>query len=138
MLTGLQESLSSLQANKVIAIRHAESQANEVPKAMNEVNYNFIDAVLSPEGHTQCAAKQELAAQIDFGVIYLSPLRRSLMTAHCMFKTHPNFSNIKFVLAPLARETLIFAGDVPSDLNSVLEEFSPLFPSGLDTSAFSD
>ena len=59
-------------------------------------------------------------------------MRRALLTAHCIFSVHPNFEKIDFILAPLARETLIFAGDIPSNINSVISDFGPLFPKGLN------
>jgi hypothetical protein len=50
-----------------------------------------------------------------------------------MFKSHPNFESIRFVLEPLARERISGSGDIPSEINAVVEEFDHLFPNGLDT-----
>ena len=42
------------------------------------------------------------------------------------------------MLAPLARERLSGAGDLPLDIKDVLREFHDLFPSGLDVSLFEE
>jgi len=69
-------------------------------------------------------------------VVLVSPLRRTIATAYYVFKEHPNFKNMKFILAPLAREALLGAGDIPSDIDEVIKRYSNWFPSGLDTSEF--
>jgi len=51
-----------------------------------------------------------------------------------VFKVNPNFDKLKFVLAPLSRESMLGCGDVPLPIDQVLEEFEGLFPQGLDTS----
>jgi broad specificity phosphatase PhoE len=77
-----------------------------------------------------------LAGQLDFKIVLVSPLRRAIQSAYFIFKEHPHFAQIRFVLAPLARERLSGAGEIPLDLTDVLQEFNSLFPSGLDTSLF--
>jgi hypothetical protein len=67
-------------------------------------------------------------AEIDFGVVLISPLRRTIESAYHMFKQHPDFDQIKFVLMPTARENLTAAGGIPIDTSEVLEQFSYLFP----------
>jgi hypothetical protein len=73
---------------------------------------------------------------LDIPVVLVSPLRRTITTAYYIFNKHPNFSKMKFVLAPLAREALLGAGDIPSDLDEVVNRYSSWFPTGLDTSEF--
>jgi broad specificity phosphatase PhoE len=68
--------------------------------------------MLTPKGRQQCTDKEELVNQIDFEVVYVSPMRRTLESAFILFKEHPNFQKIKFVLLPVARESFSFsAGD---------------------------
>lgn len=70
---------------------------------------------------------------MDFSVVLVSPMRRTLQTAYCIFKEHPNFASIKFIVAPHARESLLAAAAISLDLDEKLKAFSPLFPQGLDT-----
>jgi hypothetical protein len=51
-----------------------------------------------------------------------------------MFKNHPDFKNIKFVLAPNAREEILGIADIPLPIGEVLKQMGNLFPN-LDTSA---
>jgi hypothetical protein len=59
-------------------------------------------------------------------------MRRTIETAHCIFKTHPNFEKIRFVVMPHSRETLTGSGDVSLDLDAKLASYSAMFPTGLD------
>ena len=45
--------------------------------------------------------------------VFVSPLRRALETAYYLFKNHPNFLNIIFILDPDIREHLNSSCDVP-------------------------
>lgn len=60
--------------------------------------------------------------------IFVSPLRRTLETAFHVYKTHPNFENIRFIILPLIRESLNTSSDIPSDIESVLAEFKEVIP----------
>jgi hypothetical protein len=60
------------------------------------------------------------------------------LTAYGVFKDTPNFSSLKFVLHPDLREYLGEADETPVDIRSVLNEYSPLFPMGLDYSLLQD
>jgi len=55
------------------------------------------------------------ASQIDFRVVYVSPLRRTMETAYWVFKDHPNFKGkkMKFVLHPMLRELCTVSCDIP-------------------------
>ena len=59
-------------------------------------------------------------------------MRRTIETAFYVFKEHPNFIDIKFILAPSARELIGGAGDIAIDIAEVIKTYSPLFPQGLD------
>jgi hypothetical protein len=67
----------------------------------------------------------------------VSPLRRTLMTSYYIFKNHPNFEKIRFVLNPNARECMQGTGDIPIDINETLRQIGHLFPI-LDTSAIDE
>ena len=49
-----------------------------------------------------------------------------------MFKTHPNFNNIEWVVMPLASEFLSDAGDISLGLVDTLDKFEWMFPTGFD------
>ena len=44
------DQINALNSNKVIAIRHAESAANLLAKAENEINPDVMDAMISEYG----------------------------------------------------------------------------------------
>jgi hypothetical protein len=69
-----------------------------------------------------------LSNQILFDYIFVSPLRRSMETAHEMFKDHPNFENIQFIIHPMLRENIMTAGDIPGNIGEIIDEFSYKFP----------
>ena len=56
------------------------------------------------------------------------------MTAYLLFKGHPNFDNIRFILDPDVKEHLHTACDVPRPIDETLEQFNKLIPQGLDMS----
>ena len=45
-----------------------------------------------------------------------------------MFKDHPNFKNIKFVVYPQLRESLDRCCDVPRPVKDLIKEFGEKFP----------
>ena len=53
---------------------------------------------------------------MNYKVVYVSPLRRTLMTAMHMFKNHPNKDNIQFKVLPVVTEAMISTVDVASDI----------------------
>ena len=89
-----------------------------------------LESGLSQKGWQECSNKSNTANQLDIEIVLVSPLRRSLETAYCMLKDHPNFSQIKFILTPDSKEF----DDFPRDFATMLQSYSPLFPQGLDTS----
>jgi len=50
-------------------------------------------------------------------------LRRTLQTAYNVYKNHPNFARIKFVLVPSLREAMDIACDIPIHIDDLLAEF---------------
>jgi hypothetical protein len=92
------------------------------------------DSVLSRRGIKQSEAGQEIANQLNITRVYLSPFRRCVETTYHMFKAHPNFEQIQFILAPQLRETLLGSGCIPSDIFDFLDFSKDFFPN-LDTSS---
>ena len=66
----------------------------------------------------------------------ISPMRRTLETAYFIFKDHPNFKTMQFIVNPDLREKITITGDVPlnnSELFKVLQEvYQPMFQNRLD------
>jgi hypothetical protein len=50
-------------------------------------------------------------------------------TAYHIFKSHPNFENIKFIVEPLIREKIMIGSDLPSDdcHKKIILEYSSKF-----------
>jgi phosphohistidine phosphatase SixA len=55
-------------------------------------------------GLKECEEGQKEANSLKVHTVFVSPLRRALQTAYHLFKNHPNFSNIKFIIVPKAKE----------------------------------
>lgn len=67
----------------------------------------------------------------------MSPLRRSLETAYNIYKAHPDFDRIRFIILPSIRESLNTSSDLPSDIDSIVSEYKEVFPR-LDSSLLND
>ena len=94
----------------------------------------MLDATLSEEGISQCKAVNSFEIIPKLTHVIVSPLNRALMTAYMLFKEHPNFGNIRFIVDPDVKEHLNAVCDVPRPIDETLEEFNQLFPQGLDMS----
>ena len=66
-------------------------------------------------------------------MVIVSPLHHALETAWLMFKFHPNFDKITFMLDPNLRECLDSPDCIPNSIHDLLKEFKPKFKN-LDTS----
>ena len=62
----------------------------------------------------QCEVARKYAADINFIEVHISPLRRTMETAWRIFKGHPNFKEIKFIVNPLLIERIMIGSDIPS------------------------
>lgn len=60
--------------------------------------------------------------------VFMSPMRRALETSYHLFKNHPNFDTIKFIIAPKAKEGLRATSDIPGSIDEIEHEFSQKFP----------
>lgn len=83
---------------------------------------------ISEYGIKQCTDSQKIVNELDIHSVLVSPLRRTLMTAYYVYKDHPNFENIKFVLVPSVRESLNITSDIPTHVDEVVKEFQELLP----------
>jgi hypothetical protein len=71
---------------------------------------------------------RKLVNNIKIHTIFVSPLRRAFETAYFVYKTHPDFDRIKFIVFPLIRESLNTSSDIPSDISEILLEFKEKLP----------
>ena len=60
--------------------------------------------------------------------VIVSPMIRSLETAYILFKNHPNFSSIKFIVDPDLREHIESPCDIPNPIMKTLEHYKRFFP----------
>ena len=75
----------------------------------------------------------------QFHTVFVSPMYRAIQTALEIFKEHPDFVNIKFVVHPLMRERLHVSSDAPNtDIMKVLKEFQTNFSGNLDYTKYFD
>ena len=70
----------------------------------------------------------ENANSLQIHTVFVSPLRRALETAYYVFKNHPNFNNINFIVVPKLREQLYGMSDFPNNIDETIKEFLPIFP----------
>lgn len=137
--------MTVLENSRVIIIRHANSIFNkkwhEVEQGIEsgelqsdaflEVvkDYDLLDCPLSDLGEQQCAEASPMAHQLmNIKTVLISPLRRALQTAHLLFKDHPNFSEIKFIVHPMLRENMHTVCDIPEDFSLVKQEYAKKIP----------
>ena len=70
-------------------------------------------------------------------VVMISPLRRCLQTTYLLFRNHPRFNDIKFIIDPYLKEHLDSPCDIPLSIGETIRNFKPLFPD-LDCSLLDD
>jgi len=91
----------------------------------HRLSKDFIDCSLHKYGVLQAKLSQKIVNEIDFAVVFVSPLRRAMQTSYYLFETHPNRTNIRFIVLPLVRECLDTSNDIPNGTTTtLLEEFS--------------
>lgn len=111
---------------RFVLIRHAQSlqnQAWEASSNWNDVQFQkqYLDCDLSKLGYEQTTEAREIANKINIKIVYVSPLKRTLITAREVFKDHP--SKPKFVVVPLLREKITATCDIPGDIHVLLKDF---------------
>ena len=121
--------------SRVILLRHANTIFNliydkllkdktpEEEIRLAKIKKELRDAPLSQLGIEQCEQVQNIANSLNVEVVAISPLRRALETAYHIFKNHPNFENIKFIMLPNLREALDTSCDIPVNIFDTIEEF---------------
>jgi hypothetical protein len=90
---------------------------------------------LAEEGIELCLSKQSIFSPLKIHTVFLSPMKRVLETTYHVFKDHPDFETIKFVILPKLREQMNHSSGIPSNIIHNVEEFGKLFPN-LDDSEF--
>ena len=130
---------SLISSSKVLLLRHANSEFNyEMSELMKtdpsedelrqiRTKKELRDAPLSQLGIKQWEKAQSVANSLKVEVVVVSPLRRAIETAYYVFKTHPNFENIKFILLPKLREALDTTCDIPNNILDTINEFKKKF-----------
>jgi broad specificity phosphatase PhoE len=102
-------------------------------------NLALLDCPLSPLGQAQCLQASATANSLtSVHTVFISPLRRALETAFLLFRDHPGFSQIRFIVHPLLRENMHTVCDVPEEWEKVQEHFQKLFKGQLDVSQMGD
>ncbi|KAM3141878.1 hypothetical protein pb186bvf_005964 [Paramecium bursaria] len=96
--------------SNVILIRHALAWHNYIKRVYNIqgniYSYQLMDPPLHKYGLWQCESMKKIIHEIDFSIVYVSPLQRTVQSAQLLFKDHPNKDKIKFILQPLCSERL--------------------------------
>lgn len=80
---------------------------------MPEWEEDMVDALLSEKGTRQCTQSNDYLPNLKY--IFVSPMRRAVLTAHLLFKDHPNLTSgqVKVMVDPDLREGLKDSCTVP-------------------------
>ena len=126
--------------SQVILLRHAESKYNEELASLLKVEHTEEDEVrvktkrenrdssLTQLGIKQCEIAAEIAKKLNVQIVLVSPMKRTLQTAYHVFKNHPNYSSIEFIVVPKLKEWLGSVADIPKDTIKVIKHFQEKFP----------
>ena len=91
---------------------------------MLKVRKDLLDPPIADIGFDQCVNGSKWVNEINFRTVYVSPMRRCLMTTVQMFKKHPNREKIDFKVLPNAKENTHVSNDMCKALNETFQEFS--------------
>jgi len=131
---------SIFKDSTVILLRHARSEANEANLKVfnrngpqkdytkNAVDDDLRDCGIHSSGVEECLKAQKVANSLDIHTVFVSPLKRTMETAYQVFKNHPNFEKIRFIVAPKAKEGLKACSDIVGDIEQTMQHFGSLFP----------
>ena len=137
----------SFDDTRVILVRHAKSKFNSACRKLEDrgwtkeeyrdlwSNGKYRDWSISETGVKQCKKEAKTIRDVNIHTVFISPLRRTMQTAALLFKDHPNFDKIKFIILPKAKESLEGPDDIPTNIDLTISEFSKDFPS-LDATLF--
>ena len=85
----------------------------------------MFDPGLHQIGIMQCEANAHRLDKINFKVVFVSPLQRTLQTCIHLFKKNPRKGEIRFVVLPIIREVLETSNDIALDVNTLMEMYAP-------------
>lgn len=127
-----------LKEASYIIIRHAYSlynhKAQEIEEKYGAVSEELLklkgdssmyDPGLHAIGIRQAETNMTHINSINFRVVFVSPLQRTIQTTIHLFKTHPNKKNIRFVVCPIVREVLETSNDISKDVKEVMAMYDP-------------
>lgn len=140
-----QARLAVLEQARTLLIRHANSTFNSrwshvqqkiargeaTEDGFIEVvnDMSLLDCPLSDLGISQCLQEAPLVSQLsNIRTVFVSPLRRALQTAFLLFREHPNFSRMRFIVHPLLRENMHTVCDIPESHHLLKSEFLSRIP----------
>eukprot|EP00347_Sterkiella_histriomuscorum_P017571 403348825 len=78
-----------------------------------QASKQMVDCDLMPESYEEELQTAKLLQNYKFHTVFVSPLKRSIQTAQRLFRNHPHFKTINFVVHPLLIERLHVAADIP-------------------------
>lgn len=85
----------------------------------------MYDPGLHEIGIIQAETNQSHVNAINFKVVFVSPLQRTLQTCIHLFKNHPNKKDIRFIVLPVAREVLETSNDIAHHIDEIIEKYAP-------------
>jgi broad specificity phosphatase PhoE len=115
---------------KVYCIRHAESTYNKVlqdglsrgeQEAKFKVNPSYTDPEITELGFQQIEASRPYVQGLSIDKVYVSPLRRALLTCRGLFQCHPSCPSI--VVLPDITENLFSSCDFSKNMTGIDPEF---------------
>ncbi|CAI2374853.1 unnamed protein product [Moneuplotes crassus] len=132
--------------SKVLLLRHGNTLFNlTYDKIFHDKGYgqeildfwhddNYRDSPLSEFGIEQCKYASQFADKLDIDMVLISPLRRTLQTAHYVLRNHPQKEEIKYVIHPGIREHVYGYCEMTRNWEKKYnEEYKHMFPN-LDAS----
>lgn len=97
----------------------------------------LVDPRLSELGVAQARENQKEVNKLDVKYVFVSPLLRALQTSRFLFETHPQKTNITFIVVPMTREVISSINDLPYwTLRKTREEFEKIEGMNYDFSMF--
>ncbi|CAD8112813.1 unnamed protein product [Paramecium sonneborni] len=97
--------------SKYVIIRHALAWHNYFKRATefrdrNIYSYELMDPPLHYLGKKQCEKMRSEINMMEFDMVYISPLLRTIQTAQLLFQDHPQKNKIQFILCPYISEKI--------------------------------
>ena len=119
----IRHGLSEINYQRLLADKKFGKGSDQAKELRYALNYSLVDPELHPIGFLQCEAQHEVVNSIDWQVVFVSPMQRTLMTAIHMFKEHPNKGGIQFIVLPLVTEVIQYMSDTCIDCFELIEKF---------------